>query len=420
MKSLPVPVEARRGWPPGFVREAEDRRALVRLTALRGITPRNLHRLAWDVGSARACVAAVRSGRAGSDADRSRIDAVDPGRILGATEAAGGTLVAAGDPGYPAELEDLADPPGWLFVRGRPVESRMLGVAVVGARKASALGREVARELGRRLSGAGITVVSGAASGIDIAAHRGALAAGGPTLAVMGSGIDVPYPRSSADTLEAIAQAGTIVSEYPPGTPAEPHHFPARNRIVAALGRALVVVEGTARSGSRISVDHALDLGPGCVRGSRTRLESVVRDAFGVDPRWRDPDPRGRRPARRPRYRRSTGPHRPGRPLRSATQGPGIHRVSGLARGHSQGGGPFDPRDDLGADRSRAQGAHPLRGRAVRTRPCRARRRQPLSRLALNVPRRILARHGSHWYTGVALDPGGPVRAPPNVDEETM
>jgi DNA processing protein len=285
MKSLPVPVEARRGWPPGFVLEAEDRRALVRLTALRGITPRNLHRLAWDVGSARACVAAVRSGRAGSDADRSRIDAVDPGRILGATEAAGGNLVAAGDPGYPAELEDLADPPGWLFVRGRPVESRMLGVAVVGARKASALGKEVARELGRRLSGAGITVVSGAASGIDIAAHRGALAAGGPTLAVMGSGIDVLYPRSSADTLEAIAHAGTIVSEYPPGTPAEPHHFPARNRIVAALGRALVVVEGTARSGSRISVDHALDLGrdvfavPGPVSSplSETPLE-LIRD----------------------------------------------------------------------------------------------------------------------------------------------
>jgi DNA processing protein len=280
-----MPVEDRRGWPAGFASSEEDRQALVTLACLRGITPRNLHRLAWESRTAAGCVQAVRSGRAGSEADRARIRSVDPAQVLRDSAAADARFLAAGDPGYPHELEDLADPPGWLFVRGRPIEAGSLRVAIVGSRRASALGREVAQDLGRRLGGAGLTVVSGAASGIDIAAHRGALAAGGATVAVMGSGIDIAYPRSSVETLEMIAREGTLVSEYPPGTPAEPHHFPARNRIVAALGRALVVVEGTARSGSRISVDHALDLGrdvfavPGPVSSplAETPLE-LIRD----------------------------------------------------------------------------------------------------------------------------------------------
>ena len=134
-------------------------------------------------------------------------------------------------------------------------------MAIVGARRCSTLGGEVARDLGRRLGSAGVCVVSGAAYGIDASAHRGALDAGGRTIAVLGSGIDVGYPRSSADLIERIAQTGSVVSEYAPGVPAEPLRFPARNRIVVALASALVVVEGAALSGSRISVDHALDLG---------------------------------------------------------------------------------------------------------------------------------------------------------------
>jgi DNA processing protein len=132
---------------------------------------------------------------------------------------------------------------------------------VVGARRCSALGREVAHDIGRRLGGIGIQVVSGGAFGIDAAAHRGALAADGVTIAVLGSGVDVLYPRSSAELFLEIMERGTLVSEYPPGQRAEPHHFPARNRLVVALTRAVVVVEGAGRSGSRISVDHALDLG---------------------------------------------------------------------------------------------------------------------------------------------------------------
>jgi DNA processing protein len=257
-----VPDEPGRGWPAGFAAGAAGRRALLALACLRGIMPRALHELAWRAGSAPACVAAIREGSAGTPGDRACLDRVDPDDVARAVEACGATLRAHGEHGFPPILDDLLfDPPAWLFVRGRPLDTNQMRVAVVGSRKCSSLGREIAHDIGRRLAGAGVGVVSGAASGIDGAAHRGALTAPGPTVAVLGSGIDVAYPGSNAGLIERIASVGTVISEYPPGMPAEPRNFPARNRIIAALGRALVVVEGAAKSGSRISVDHALDLG---------------------------------------------------------------------------------------------------------------------------------------------------------------
>jgi DNA processing protein len=257
-----MPAEPVRGWPAGFAAGAEGRRELLRLASLKGMTPRSLHELAWHVGSAAACVAAIRAGAAGSDGDREWLHRVDPEEVAARLRACGATFVCPGDAGYPPSLHDLLyDPPAWLFVRGRALDPQRPQVAVVGSRRCSALGREIAHDIGRRLAGAGVGVVSGAAAGIDGAAHRGALAAPGPTVAVLGSGIDVAYPGSSAGLIERIAASGTVVSEYPPGTPAEPRHFPCRNRLVAALAEALVVVEGAAKSGSRISVDHALDLG---------------------------------------------------------------------------------------------------------------------------------------------------------------
>lgn len=242
--------------------DERERAALLVLSSLQGITPRRLRRVAWAERSASRCLGAIRDGRAGSRLDREYADRVDPAAIAGALEDCGATLLTYGEPGYPRELEDLQDdPPAWLFLRGRPFEAGEQRVAIVGSRSCSALGREVAHELGRRLAGAGVHVVSGAANGIDEAAHRGALAAPGRTVAVLGSGIDVAYPRSNAAMLDRILATGTVVSEYPPGVPAVPRNFPARNRIVAGLARALVVVEGAGKSGSRISVDHALDLG---------------------------------------------------------------------------------------------------------------------------------------------------------------
>ncbi|MGZ8589871.1 MAG: DNA-processing protein DprA [Actinomycetota bacterium] len=241
---------------------ARERDALLVLSSLQGITPRRLRRVAWAEGSADACLAAIRDGRAGSRLDREYAERTDPAAMAAALDDCGVTVLTYGGPGYPRELEDLQhDPPAWLFVRGRPFEPQEQRIAIVGSRSCSALGREVAHDLGRRLAGAGVHVVSGAAHGIDEASHRGALAAPGRTVAVLGAGIDVAYPRSNAALLDRILATGTIVSEYPPGVPAVPRNFPARNRIVAGLAKALVVVEGAGKSGSRISVDHALDLG---------------------------------------------------------------------------------------------------------------------------------------------------------------
>lgn len=274
------------GWPPGFAEARHDRLALARLSCLRGSKPRDLFRLAWTVGSASAVVEAILDGRAGTDGDREWLPRIDPRQVLDMTAACGATFLANGDPDFPPELNDLQhDPPGWLFVRGRPLRPRAPRVAVVGSRSATPAGLEIARDLGRRLAGAGVAVVSGAAVGIDGASHRGALAALGPTVAVLGSGIDVFHPPSNRKLIGRIAAAGTVISEYPPGSEAHPMHFPARNRIVAALAQALVVVEGNAKSGSRISANHALDLGrevfvvPGPVTSplSETPLE-LLRD----------------------------------------------------------------------------------------------------------------------------------------------
>jgi DNA processing protein len=134
-------------------------------------------------------------------------------------------------------------------------------VAIVGARSCSAYGAQVAREVARELAAAGVVVVSGLARGIDGEAHRGALAGGGPTVAVLGCGIDRDYPRSHAGLAGRIAEDGLVVSEYAPGVEPAPWRFPARNRIIAGLALAAVVVEARERSGALITADFALELG---------------------------------------------------------------------------------------------------------------------------------------------------------------
>jgi DNA processing protein len=276
-----------RGWPPGFGKGEEERLAILTLSELRGLRPLKVHAEAWETGSALGCVESVRRGLMGSDGDRKWLPQIDPRTTSAGVERARARFVTPADPEYEDRLNDLRDPPACLFLLGRPLGDSPERVAIVGSRKCSRLGRDVAQDLGRALVASGLAVASGAAHGIDAAAHRGALQAGGRTVAVLGSGIDVSYPASSRDLLARIAESGTIVSEYPPATPAGPQHFPARNRIVVALARALVVVEGAARSGSRISVDHALDLGreifavPGSVTSplAETPLEMIREGA---------------------------------------------------------------------------------------------------------------------------------------------
>jgi DNA processing protein len=259
---LLVPDDATpRGFPAGFVSDKAARRDLLTLATLRGITPRKMHELAWSRKTATECLAAIVAGEAGSDGDRETAATTDPDEVTRRVLAAGARFVAATDGEYPVGLLDLFDPPIGLFVRGMALDELADAVSVVGARNCSALGNEVAHDIGWGLGTAGVCVVSGAARGIDAASHRGALAAGGRTIAVLGSGIDIAYPKGSRDLLALAAENGAVVSEYAPGVEAEPFRFPARNRLIAALGRALVVVEGARGSGSMISVDHAISLG---------------------------------------------------------------------------------------------------------------------------------------------------------------
>ncbi|MDI2028507.1 DNA-processing protein DprA [Saccharopolyspora sp. TS4A08] len=195
-------------------------------------------------------------------------------RVLRAGEEAGLRLLVPEGPGWPqeafaelagareVELPDMAEPLA-LWVRGRVELSELAerAVAVVGARAASGYGEHVAAEFGHGLSQAGFAVISGAAYGIDGAAHRGALSAGGRTVAFLACGADLDYPAGHGRLLRAIADQGAVVSEYPPGTPPRKHRFLVRNRLIAAMGQATVVVEAGARSGAANTANTADLLG---------------------------------------------------------------------------------------------------------------------------------------------------------------
>lgn len=178
-------------------------------------------------------------------------------------EAGGYRFLARSDGAFPPLLGAIHDPPPGLFLRGA-AEVELLqrsAVAVVGARVCSPYGRQVARRLGRELAAAGLVVVSGMARGVDGEAHRGALEGGGLTIAVLGCGIDRDYPAAHRSLASEIAASGLIVSEYAPGIEPAPWRFPARNRIVAGLCAATLVVEARERSGALITCDLALEEG---------------------------------------------------------------------------------------------------------------------------------------------------------------
>jgi DNA processing protein len=178
--------------------------------------------------------------------------------------AAGGyRFLARSAAGFPPLLRAIHDPPPGLFLRG-DADPELLSrpaVAIVGARACSGYGASVARRLGRELAAAGLVVVSGLARGIDAEAHRGALEAAGPTIAVLGCGIDRDYPAAHADLARRVAASGLIAAEYAPGVEPAPWRFPARNRIVAGLCAATIVVEAREHSGALITADLALEEG---------------------------------------------------------------------------------------------------------------------------------------------------------------
>ena len=178
-------------------------------------------------------------------------------------ETRGLRFVARSSSAFPPLLRAIHDPPPGLFLRGGATADVLArpAVAVVGARACSGYGAEVSRRLGRELASAGLVVVSGLARGIDARAHEGALEADGLTVAVLGCGIDRDYPAANRALAERIAERGLVVSEYAPGVEPAPWRFPARNRIVAGLAVATVVVEARERSGALITADFAMEEG---------------------------------------------------------------------------------------------------------------------------------------------------------------
>ncbi len=180
-------------------------------------------------------------------------------RVLDWIKREGWRWLVPGDADYPGFLEDSSDPPLGLFVRGELRSAPV--VAVVGSRRATTYGRQVARTLGEELARSGVVVASGMARGVDAAAHEGALSVGGPTWAVWGAGPDHIYPPEHREMAAAIATAGALITEYLPGTGPRKHHFPERNRVLAGLAKAVVVVEAAARSGALITARLAIDEG---------------------------------------------------------------------------------------------------------------------------------------------------------------
>ena len=179
-----------------------------------------------------------------------------------ALEAAAVRLVLPSDLEYPEQLTQIADAPGVLYAQGALDVNSINCVAIVGSRRASRYGERVARELAQDLSSMGICVVSGLARGIDTAAHRGALSSGNKlTCGVVGTGLDLSYPKENAALQSEIRESGLLLSEYPLGRPPLPINFPRRNRIISGLARGVVVVEAADRSGTQVTVGYALDQG---------------------------------------------------------------------------------------------------------------------------------------------------------------
>lgn len=176
-----------------------------------------------------------------------------------AAQKAGARLIAFGSDNYPTQLAETADPPPLFWARGDLSLLARPQLAIVGARNASSLGARMARRLAGELGEAGYVITSGLARGIDRAAHLAALDSG--TIAVLGGGVDVIYPTENADIAEEIGQKGLCLSEQPMGLQPLARHFPARNRIISGLARAVIVIEAAAKSGSLITARNALDQG---------------------------------------------------------------------------------------------------------------------------------------------------------------
>jgi DNA processing protein len=248
---------------------AGERLSLLALAHVSFLTPREKIVLSDILGGADRILALSLSDMAGLLGRRFVTETWEPGRLLDRAGECEKRLTEDGigcifytDAAYPPQLREIFDPPVTLFYRGRLPNADALLVGVVGTRLPTGRARKAAFSLGFELAACGIGVVSGLARGIDCEAHEGCVEAGEYTAAVLGSGIDVIYPAQSRKTAQALLDGGgCILSEYPPGTPPLKHQFPARNRIISGLCRAVVVVQAPRKSGALFTAEYALDQG---------------------------------------------------------------------------------------------------------------------------------------------------------------
>ncbi|HEU68744.1 MAG TPA: DNA-protecting protein DprA [Candidatus Acetothermia bacterium] len=287
------------GPGPATIGPMDRKLAWVGLNLLPSLTPRRRELLLRRCGGpAEACEALARGLPEDLRAEigdkvSSELATADPEQEILLAGRAGAEILTLDDPGYPAPLREIPIPPPVLYVRGGWKPEDACAVAIVGTRRCTSYGRVVAKKLAAQLAGRGVTVVSGLAPGIDAAAHEGALSVG-RTIAVLGSGLGKPYPAGREPLIAEIAKRGAVMSEFPWEMPGSQWTFPRRNRIIAGLARAVVVVEAPERSGALITVDHALAQGkevlavPGPItseasRGSNRLLQDGAKPVLSAD-----------------------------------------------------------------------------------------------------------------------------------------
>ena len=281
--------------------EEKEKICLAALTSIPPVGPLTIKRLIAVFGSAKAVFKAGADELAAAGAGPKRVKAIRGfsdwrrvRRLLEDAERANMKVIAMGSPAYPSMLAQIADPPPVLYMKGAIGADDLYAIGIVGTRTPTPYGLGQAENLAARLAEKGFTIVSGLAKGIDTAAHRGALRAGGRSIGVMGSGLDVPYPRENAMLMEKLAASGAVISELPPGSAPVRENFPRRNRIISALSLGVLVVEAGKGSGSLITAGCALEQGkevfamPGNIssavsRGTNELIKKGARVVTGVD-----------------------------------------------------------------------------------------------------------------------------------------
>lgn len=246
----------------------DERSYWVGLNLVKGIGAARFNTLIEHFGSSQAAWDAPASALYGSGLPKAVIEellqvraSTDLQALLEDYESNGITLLTPEDPDYPHRLKQIDQPPPVLYVLGEITSNDDWAVGIVGTRRMSPYGQQVAEELARFLAANGVTVVSGLARGIDSVAHQAALEAGGRTIAVLGSGVDQIYPAENRGLAARMQSQGAVISDYAPGTPPEGSNFPPRNRIIAGLSIAIVVIEAGKRSGANITAQFAIEQG---------------------------------------------------------------------------------------------------------------------------------------------------------------